>query len=59
MPSMAERAERNVPRNGNFVRAILEFANKWLKSKKRRKKEDKYYVPFRVLKSCFLRIGAS
>ena len=34
--NMTESAERNVPRNGNFVRAILEFANKWLKSKKGR-----------------------
>ena len=29
--------ERNVPQNGNFVHAILEFANKWLESKKGRK----------------------
>ena len=36
--------ERNVPQNGNFVRAILEFANKWLESKKGRKKGDKYYL---------------
>ena len=42
--NMAESAERNVPRNGNFERAILEFANKWLKSKKGRKKGDKYYL---------------
>lgn len=41
---MAEGAERNVPRNGNFGRAILEFANKWLKNKKGRKKGDKYYL---------------
>ena len=36
--------ERNVPQNGNFVRTILEFANKWLESKKGRKKGDKYYL---------------
>ena len=36
--------ERNVPQNGNFVRAILEFAKKWLESKKGRKKGDKYYL---------------
>ena len=35
---MAESMERNVPQNGNFVRVILEFANKWLESKKGRKK---------------------
>ena len=33
-----------MPQNGNFVRAILEFANKWLESKKGRKKGDKYYL---------------
>ena len=42
--NMVEGAERNVPRIGKFGRAILEFANKWLKSKKGRKKEDKYYL---------------
>ncbi|RMX40189.1 hypothetical protein pdam_00016649 [Pocillopora damicornis] len=41
---MAESTERNVPQNGNFVRAILEFANKWLESKKGRKKGDKYFL---------------
>ena len=41
---MVESAERNVWRNENFVRAILEFAHKWLKSKKGRKKGDKYYL---------------
>ena len=35
---LAEGAERNVPRNGNFGRAILEIANKRLKSKKKKKK---------------------
>ena len=44
MLNMGESAERNVPRNGNFVRAILEFANKWLKSNKGKKKGDKYYL---------------
>ena len=33
-----------MPQNGNFMHAILEFANKWLKSKKGRKKGDKYYL---------------
>ena len=33
-----------MPQNGNFVRAILEFANKWLKSKNGRKKGSKYYL---------------
>ena len=42
MKSIWRKAQRNVLRNGNFVRAILEFANKWLKSKKGRKKGDKY-----------------
>ena len=37
-------AERNVLGNGNFVRAILELANKWLKSKKEREKGDTYYL---------------
>ena len=36
--------KRNVPQNGNFVSAILEFATKWLESKKGRKKGDKYYL---------------
>ena len=44
MLNMGESAERNVPRNGNFVRAILDFANKCFKSKKGRKKRDKYYL---------------
>ena len=59
--NMAEGAERNVPRNGNFGRAILEFANKWLKSKKGRKKETSttWKRTLRVLKSCFSRIAAS
>ena len=39
MLNMAEGAERNEPRNGNFGRAILEIANKWLKSKTKKKKE--------------------
>ena len=33
-----------MPQNGNFVCAILEFANKWLESKKGRKKGDKYFL---------------
>ena len=44
MLNIAEGAERNVQWNGNFGRAILEFANNWLKSKKGRKKGDKYYL---------------
>ena len=53
--------ERNVPQNRNFVRAILEFANKWLESKKGRKKGDKYYLEtYRVgVQILFLRIAAS
>ena len=34
-------------------RAIVESANKWLKSKKERKKGNKCYVPLRVLRSLF------
>lgn len=39
---MVESKQRNVPQNGKFVSAILEFATESLESKKGRKKEDKF-----------------
>ena len=43
--SIWRKAQREMcRRNGNFGRAILEFANKWLKNKKGRKKGNKYYL---------------
>jgi len=43
------------------VRAIIEFADKWLESKKGWKKGDKYYLETYLegVKSSFLRIAAS